>query len=435
MNATSKIEAIDVQTKGIVPTIYWKEFLILVTVLCVAIFAPGTKAQSGAGSIQGTVTDSTGAVVSGATVHVVNGATGVAANTESSNVGFYIVPDLFTGSYTVTVTAPGMKVYVQTLQLLVDQHAVVNPELSAGAVTQQVTVAGDEVQLVTTNSGIISSTLENQRISQLPMNTRNLLTLASETTPGLEGGDRDNGLMPEATEFVADGVPLDNDNFGGQNNTDNAMLPDADSVQEVTFDMLATPAQYATPGTAVITTKSGTNQLHGSLFETAVNNAWGVAKTRNVTSSYVAPQYIRNEFGASAGGPVVLPWLYHGKDKTFWFFAYERYSLASVTPEQVPVPTMAERNGDFSGMVNGAGQLQTIYDPTTTSPNGNCPLPPGVSQSSLGSQYATDINNKWCRTQFNYNGVPNTINPALESPELSSFIRSRPNPRTRTTRS
>ncbi len=378
------------------------------------------RAQSGAGSIQGTVTDSTGAVLPGASIHVVNQATNVVANTKSNGVGFYQVPDLFTGTYQVTISAPNMNTYVQSIELLVSQNAVINARMSPGAVTQQISVEANEVQLTTTNSGTITSTLENQRINQLPMNGRNLLTLVADSTPGMEGGSRDNGLMPEATEYVADGVALNNNNFGGQTNSFGALLPDADSIQEVSIDLTAAPAQYATPGTAVITTKSGTNQLHGSLFETAVNNYWGVAKTRNDLSNFVAPQYIRNEFGISAGGPVVIPHLYHGKDKTFWFFAYERYSLAANTPEQTSVPTMAERNGDFSGMVNNSGTLQEIYDPLTTAPNGACQLPlytTGAPQT-----------NTWCRNQFNYNGNPNTVNPSRESPGAKLIYSITPQP-------
>ena len=384
---------------------------IPMVILGLAFCGSPTPAQSGAGSIQGTVTDATGAVLPGASVQIVNTATNVAANAKANGVGFYQVPGLFTGTYRVTITAAGMKTYSQTIELLVGQTAVINAKMSPGAVTQKITVSGNAVQLTNTTSGTISSTLEAQRINQLPMNTRNLLTLAADTVPGLEGGDRDNGLMPEATEYVADGVSLNNDNFGGQNNTFQSMLPDADSVQEMSFDMSNTPAQYATPGTVVLTTKSGTNALHGSLFETAVNSYWGESKTRNDQSSFAAPPYIRNEFGASAGGPIVIPGLYHGKDKSFWFFAYERYSLASTSEEQVSVPTLAERNGDFSGMSSG-GVLQAIYDPSTTAQNPNCPLPPSVQ---AGSVPASDLNNYWCRTQFAYQGVPNTIDPARES--------------------
>ena len=395
---------------------------ILLAVLGLVLGCPGLHAQSGAGSIQGTVTDSTGAVIPGASIRVVNQATGVAADATSNQAGFYQVPDLFTATYSVSISAPGMKTYVQTLDLLVAQIATINAKMTPGAVTQQVSVTANLVQLTNTDNGTINSTLESQRINQLPMNTRNLLTLASETTPGLEGGDRANGLMPEATEYVADGVPLDNDNFGGQNNTYQAVLPDADSVQEVQFQMVDTPAQYATPGTAVLTTKSGTNSVHGSLFETAVNSYWGVAKTRNDLSTFKAPPYVRNEFGASAGGPIVFPHLYHGKDKSFWFFAYERYSLASTTEQSDSVPTTAERNGDFSGMVNG-GVLQAIYDPLTTTSNAACELPPSANPTGTATQ-----NNDWCRTPFAYNGVANTIDPARESPGAKLLYSITPTP-------
>jgi hypothetical protein len=325
-------------------------------------------AQSGAGSIQGTITDSTGAVIQSASVQVVNQATGLATNTKSNSVGFYSVPGLFTGTYSVTVTAPGMRSYETSIELLVAQNAVINPALTAGSVTEQVEVAANAVQLTTTDSGTITSTLENDRINQLPMNGRILANLAGMTTPGLEGsGQRANGLMQAALEYVSDGVPLSNRQFGGVNQN-LAQLPDPDAVQEVRVETTDSSAQYATPGTAIITTKSGTNSLHGTFFETARNNAIGVARSRSNPSNYAAPHLVRNEFGASAGGPVILPHVSQGKDKTFWFYAFEKYSLASYTDELVTVPTMAMRQGDFSGLINSSGVLQQLYDPSTTGP-------------------------------------------------------------------
>jgi Carboxypeptidase regulatory-like domain len=397
------------------PTTQIARVFTLIAFLGLAIGSVNARAQSGAGSIQGTVTDSTGAVIQGATVHVVNQATAVASGTQSNDAGFYQVPGLFTGTYVVSYTAPGMKTNTQTLELLVGQIAVINPVMSPGAVSQQINVSSDIVQLTDTENGAINSTLENQRINQLPMNGRALLTLAANTVPGLENGDNDVGMEPQGFEYVADGVSLNNDNFGGQNNAYGSFLPDADAIQEVTFSLIDAPAQYASPGTAVITTKSGTNQLHGSAFETAVNNYWGVARTRNNLSNYVEPQYIRNEFGASVGGPIVLPHIYHGKNKSFWFFAYERYSLASAAAQTQSVPTMAERGGDFSNMVS-SGVQQAIYDPSTTAASANCQLPPSVNTGTLtAAQLAADQNIPWCRTQYNYQGNLNTINPALES--------------------
>jgi len=290
--------------------------LVIAFALGLGLCATIALAQSGAGSIQGTVTDSTGAVITGASIHVIQQGTNVVADTKSNDVGFYQVPNLFTGTYDVTITAPGMKSYKTTVELQVAQAVVVNPTMTAGAVTQQVEVAANVVQLTTTDNGTIASTLENTRINQLPMNGRLLLTLTGETTPGLEStGGRANGLMPEALEYVADGVPLTNRNFGGEGNSTQAQLPDPDAVQEVRVETTNTSAMYSSPATGIITTKSGTNSLHGSLFETARNNGTGIAKLRQNAANFVAPPYIRNEFGASAGGPIICPMFTTGKTR------------------------------------------------------------------------------------------------------------------------
>ena len=358
-------------------------------------------AQSGAGSIQGTVSDSTGAMMPGASIHVVNQATGVTTDTKSNSVGFYQVPSLFTGTYDVTITVTGMTAYKTTLNLLVAQNAVINATLTAGVVTQQVTVSANTVQLTTTDNGAINNTLENAQIMQIPMNGRALLTQAAKATPGLESCSNDslgacaNGLMGQAMEYVVDGVTLTDRQFGGSH-SGQSQMPDVDSVQEVRLETSGLGAQYATPAAGVITTKSGTNSLHGSFFETARNNAFGIAKARQDPANYSAPRYIRNEFGASAGGPIILPHIYHGKDKSFWFFGYERYSLSQASSELVPVPTMAFRQGDFSGLLNGSGVLQQLYDPATTQASSQC------------ENYSTGVSasNAYCRTPFANNQIP-----------------------------
>ncbi len=385
-------------------------FVLVGVTIAIAILCSNALAQSGAGSIQGTVTDATGAVISGASIHVVNQATGVAVDTKSNNVGFYQVPDLFTGTYEVTITAQGMKTFKQTIELLVDQSAVINAPLSAGAVTQQVQVNADVVQLTTTDNGEVGTALENARINQLPMNGRDIETLVNEATPGLDACNQApscaNGLMPGGTVFEIDGVTLESDEFGGTNAGQNA-LPDPDAIQEVKMETSGEGAQYATPATGVMTTKSGTNALHGSLFETARNNAWGIAKSRQDPANYAAPEYIRNEFGGSVGGPVVLPHLYHGKDKSFFFFSYERYSLAQLGYELGNVPTMAMRNGDWSELVNSSGVLQQLYDPATTAPSAACPTSTGGT-----------VNTQWCRSPFpkSSSGAPNQIPISRISP-------------------
>ena len=367
---------------------------LVLSILLIVFCARIALGQSGAGSIQGTIADSTGAVIPGATIHVVRTATNVATDTKSNGVGFYQVPELFTGTYTVTVSAPGMKTYTTSVDLLVAQNAVINPVLVPGAESQQITVTGNTIQLTTTDNGTITSTLENARINQLPMNGRSLTTLLSTTTPGLENGGKDiNGLMPSAVIYTIDGVTTQDNLRGGLfYGSGNSQLIDPDSVQEVRVETSNSGAQLSTPATVIITTKSGTNSLHGTFFETARNNAFGVAKSRQDAPNFSAPHLVRNEFGLSAGGPIVLPHLYNGKDKSFWFFAYERYSLAQSVSNLTSVPTMAMRQGDFSGLINGAGQLQTLFDPSTTTNSAKCPY--------------TGKANPYCRTPFPNNQIP-----------------------------
>ena len=393
-----------------------KPWILTCAALIVGLCCPAALAQSGVGSIQGTVKDSTGAVIPGAAIRVVNRATGVVINTRSNSVGFYQVPDLFTGTYAVSVTATGMKTYETQIDLLVAQTAAINPILTAGAVSQQVQVVANAVQLTDTQNGVVGSTLENARINQLPMNGRQLTTLIGETTPGLESrnGPVANGLMAEALDFVADGVDLNDRQFGGAKQSE-VQVPDPDSVQEAQVETSGSGAQYSEPATVILTTKSGTNELHGTFFETARNNAWGIAKSRQDAANYAAPHYVRNEFGASAGGPIIVPHLYHGKDKSFWFFAFERYSLASAEDELVSVPTEAMKQGDFSGLINSGGTLQQLYDPATTGPSSNC----------NGSGQA----NQYCRSPFpTVNGLPNQVPIGRLSPTAKILDDILPNP-------
>jgi hypothetical protein len=353
--------------------LYWHSFAMLAFALAALLFQPiGLRAQSGAGSIQGTVQDSTGAAIPNSTVRVVNQLTGVAIDTSSNSVGFYSVPGLFAGSYNLAISAAGMKKYQTVIELQNAQNAVINPKLTVGDVAEQVTVTGDGVQNITYDSGTVSTQLDAKRIDQLPMNGRNVLGLAQATIPGVEAnGTRANGVMQEGMEYSQDGAPMTNRNFGGEGNTAQATLPDPDSVQEVKFETLNSSAQFATPATVIITTKSGTNDFHGSLFETARNNAIGIAKARQNPADFAAPHYVRNEFGGTIGGPILIPKLYNGKNRSFFFFAYERFSLRQESNQLVAVPTVAMRTGDFSGLINSAGIQQVLYDPNTTQSQAN----------------------------------------------------------------
>ena len=350
--------------------------LLVASKLCaVFILLAGTVAlwsQSGAGTIQGNVQDATTAALPGARVRALNQATGVSVETTANESGFYALKGLFAGTYTVTYGAAGMKTSESTITLQNGQVLVFNTQLTVGEVTEKISVSGETIQLATYDSGTVNTQLDAARIQQLPQNGRNVLGLAQNTVPGLEAnGTRANGLMGEAMEYSQDGAPMTNRNFGSPGNTAQSTLPDPDSVQEVRFETLNSSAQFSTPATVILTTKSGTNQFHGSFFETARNNYFGIARARQDPANFKAPQLIRNEFGGSVGGPIWIPKLYDGHNRTFFFVAYERFSLRQSAQQLMRVPTVPMRSGDFSRLINGGGVLQQLYDPNTTQDRAN----------------------------------------------------------------
>jgi hypothetical protein len=384
--------------ESIADVIRFGTFVLLISFLsCAAL-----RAQSGAGAIQGTVTDATSATVRDAAVHIVNPDTGVAHDTVTNGVGFYSVEGLFAGDYAVTVSANGFKQNEQHVTLLAAQTLVLSPSLVVGAITEKVEVSTNQIQLATYDSPAISSDLDAQRMSQIPENGRSVTNLFSLVTPdAFSDSSRPqlNGAEWQATSLVQDGSTNVDLDYGGTL----IRQPDVDSMQEVRVETSVSSAKYSAPATAVVTTKSGTNDFHGSFFETAVNNAIGIARSRSNPSNFQQAHYVRNEFGGSVGGPIRFPKLYNGKDHSFFFFAYERYSLRSDTYSQTNVPTLAMRQGNFSGITDSNGNPVTIYDPSTTGP-----APPLCT----GATATAATCNGWQRTSY----LDNTIDPSLESP-------------------
>ena len=198
----------------------WNIAVALAALLALLWTTPHLLAQSGAGSIQGTVQDSTSAAIPDAKVQALNSATGVTVDTTSNAGGFYALKGLFAGTYRVTVTAAGMKRSESTITLQNGQVLVFNAQLAVGEITEQITISGETIQLATYDSGTVNTQLDAARIQQLPQNGRNVLGLAQNTVPGLEGGGlRANGLMGEAMEYSQDGAPMTNRNFGSAGNT------------------------------------------------------------------------------------------------------------------------------------------------------------------------------------------------------------------------
>lgn len=327
---------------------------------------PLLHAQTGFGSIQGTVKDPTGASVPGAEVVVIHTQTGRQSETITNDTGFYLFPSLQTGNYKVTAKAPGFQTWQGELLLQVAQTTVVDPTLTLSATATEITVAGDVTPLVTTTNSTLGNVVERARIDQLPLNGRFFQTIVQQTTPGLEGASsspRVYGLRPTSMEFLQDGAVLTNRDTGELS----GRPPGLDTIDEFKVETSNSSAKMNRPAATIISTRSGSNELHGALFETHRNSALGVARRRQ--DYYDKPPHlVRNEFGASLGGPVNLPGLYRGSGRTFFFGAYEAYRNLSATTTSTTMPSMAMRQGDFSGLIDSAGRRITLYDPWTTDP-------------------------------------------------------------------
>src|SRR5450432_104019 len=339
--------------------------------LLIFVVATLCWSQTGTGNIQGTVKDSSGAVVPKAQVTTVRTATNRQYTTETNEVGFFLFPSVELGDYQILVAAPGMETWKAQFHLLAGQTAELQPVVNPGSSTTAVEVRDEAAPLVTTTTATLATVVEPQRIEQLPVNGRYVDQLTYMTTPGATQETHSVDGVPwvpivyglrNASELTQDGAPLEDKAWG----TEPTRPPGMDTIAEFRAETNNSSAKFDRPGTFMMTTKSGTNQIHGSAFETARNSGLGVARSR--TDYYTkAPHLVRNEFGVSLGGPVFLPKLYNGKNKTFFFVAYEGFRQRQNTTNSASVPTPAERLGDFSGLVDATGRLNTIYDPNSVS--------------------------------------------------------------------
>ena len=345
--------------------------------------------QSSNGSVRGTVTDQTKAVIPEVNVSITNMATGVGMKTVSNSVGFFAFPAVVPGVYKVVAEFAGMSKFEVTVEVQTQQSSTLEVILQPAG-TQTVVNVQDATPVLTTDTSTLSHTLERTRIEQLPINGRSVMNLLA-TVPGINADDgvRVFGTRAGTHDVVLDGAALTDQLYGGGSVT---RMPSLDSIAEFHVEINSTSAKFSRQATVILTTKGGTNELHGSLFETNRNNGYGVARARdNFTNT--AAKLNRNEFGGTVGGPLYIPKVYDGRNKTFWFFNYEGFKQRSGSYGNYRVPTQAMRNGDFSGLVDSAGTLQTVYDPLTTGTGPN-----------------------YLRQPFNYGGKLNAIDPARISP-------------------
>src|SRR6266403_1277150 len=274
--------------------------------------------QASSSTVRGTVHDQAHAVIPKAKVTLNNTATNAARATETNEAGIYVFPGVIPGPYRLVVEMAGMQKFEGALTVLVQNDAVVDAVLQVGQTVTQVDVA-DVTSLVRVDAPTLGHALERQRIEELPINGRGYQALLA-TVPGIDstGIVQAYGMRTNTSTTLFDGAPV-NEVWEGW---DFGRVPGLDALQELHVETNNSSAKFTKPVTVLLTSKSGTNQFHGALFETIRNSGIGVARRRQDT--FTKPPFLnRNEFGVSAGGPVYIPKVYDGRNKTFFFVSWE----------------------------------------------------------------------------------------------------------------
>ena len=356
----------------------------LAVLLLLAFAIPSAWPQASTGTVSGTVRDQSGAVIPNIEVTLTGAETNVVLRSRTNGAGLYFFAGVIAGSYQVSVTAPGMEKYAGAFTVQATQNVVIDPVLKPGQVTTSVVVA-DVTPLVTVNNPTVSDNMETARIEQLPVPNR-VLNVLIQTLPGIvptgnqyQGGPsyRVFGAPADAVEWTQDGTSETDRRW---NMTYYGQDVGLGSVQEFTVASNAVSAKDSRPTTIIASTKNGTNQFHGTMYEDNRNNGYGLARAR--TDYYTkAPPLNFNQFGFNGGGPVYIPKVYNGKNKTFWFFNGEFDTNTSLTTSSYNVPTDAMKSGDFSGLIDTQGRLYAIYDPLSTGAAPNYARTPFVNNA------------------------------------------------------
>ncbi len=321
-------------------------------------------AQSTFGSILGSVKDSSGASVPGAQVKITDTDENTSHDVKTNNRGDYELLNLQPAHYSVTVTSNGFETFVaRNLVLVARQTLRLDAVLQVGQMSQQVTVEATEEGVVTTDTQVIQETFDPQKLQNLPANVRANGNTSPyqliQVLPGVQADDGGNfsiqGGIQSQTQYSLDGISVTD--VTGNSPLTNA-FPSSESIAEIKVQGVGNTAEYGQVGDVTTISKSGTNQFHGGLFWYTQNAAMNAINFGQTTK----PKLIANDFGATIGGPVIIPHLYDGKDKTFFYGTYEGFRYPKTSTVQDTVPTSAMRSGDF----NSEGV--TIVDPSTGQP-------------------------------------------------------------------
>lgn len=335
--------------------------LIAALTLLLSFCVPG---QTPTGTVQGTVTDPSGGLVSGATVTVTNSGTNEKKELKTDSAGRYVVPFLTPGIYTVAVGAKGFNsTKADNVKIDVSQTRSVDFTLKVGAISEQVQVEAATTPLDTATA-TTGQVIDTRKVVDLPLNGRNPFSLAT-LVPGVNnvggastphiGGSR-NAVNEEQLDGMTNILPENN-----VGNNVSAYTPIVDSVQEFSVQTNSLSAEYGRFGGGVINlvTKSGTNQWHGGLFEFSRNSILNANDFFANRAGQNKPDSNERQYGGTLGGPIEIPKIYDGHDRSFFFFGFQGDNASTAGLATDTVPTAAFRNGDFSALGT------TIYDPLT----------------------------------------------------------------------
>jgi hypothetical protein len=329
--------------------------IFVAAVVGAIVWGTAAEGQSTFGSVRGIVVDQSDSPVAGAqvTLHSLDENTDTSATTDGG--GNFVFENLKPGHYKVTANKDGFaKAVVDQIELAARQALRLDVKLAVASQIQTVEVSGAP-QLMNTENATLSNAQTNEELTTLPMNSRAvssspLAALATNpnVTTDTQGNISVGGSSSAQTGFSVDGISTANVRANGALKD---AYPSLEGIQEMNVTAFNNDAEFAQIGDVTFTTKSGTNQFHGSAFEYFQSDVLD-STIYNFTSK--APKTF-NTFGGSLGGPVIIPKLWNGTDRTFFFFDYEGNRKTTSAPEELLVPTVAERQGNLTALVNAPG--------------------------------------------------------------------------------
>jgi hypothetical protein len=355
-------------------------FFLSATVFCVCVLLlSAVQAQSTFGSIRGTVQDTSGAVIPGAVVTVRSLDENFERQVTTNDAGDFVVENLKGGHYKLTVHHDGLADAVVTSATLEARQDLRIPVTLAIATATTVVEVSDSPNQINTENATLSDSRDNLQITQLPLNNRatttsplGALTILPNVQQDSSGNIALSGASSAMVNFSVDGISTANVR---QNGALQDAYPSQEGISAVKVTSFNNSAEFSQVGDVTFTTKSGTSQYHGSLFEYLQNDALDADP---YGFSGKAPKHF-NTFGGSLGGPFSIPHVYNGKDKTFFFFDYEGNRRSTAAAQQFLVPTQAERNGDLTAL-GGPVISPASINPTAKALLNYYPLPNVVGQ-------------------------------------------------------